>query len=224
MRLVTHHQHYLGLPKNVKNVTLTPIHISQYPKDNQLTVVLPAWLEVHAASFTVPLWWYCNPKFTSIFNFQAEPSSRHPHNKVYQPNPYSKQLLFSRLPSSLSSLSSSLSKVLSGMSYSLKSSQLSPSKYQRQANFNSPTWSWPCWDLSRSDIFRLSVPSPGQAHTWQKVNITNNFHNFQCLTNLTIPQALSMLKLICWPNSMGLNCCVPRITCLELSFTLYLVT
>merc|ERR1719370_1446496 len=43
-------------------------------------------------------------------------------------------------------------------------------------------------------------------------------------THLTIPQALSMLRLICWPNSIGLNFCVPRMTCLELSLTLYLVT
>ena len=42
--------------------------------------------------------------------------------------------------------------------------------------------------------------------------------------HLTTPQALSMFRLICWPNSTGLNFCVPRMTCLELSLTLYRVT
>merc|ERR1719228_2374070 len=54
------------------------------------------------------------------------------------------------------------------------------------------------------------------------------FPSFCCMmmssTHLTMPQALSMFKLICWPNSMGLNCWVPRMMCLELSLTLFLGT
>ena len=30
-----------------------------------------------------------------------------------------------------------------------------------------------------------------------------------------IPQQLSMLSAICEANSLGLNCCVPRIECLD---------
>ena len=42
--------------------------------------------------------------------------------------------------------------------------------------------------------------------------------------HLTTPQALSMFRLICCPNSTGLNCWVPRMTWRELSLTLYRVT
>ena len=35
-----------------------------------------------------------------------------------------------------------------------------------------------------------------------------------------MPQALSMLRLIWFANSIGLNCCVPRIMCLVESRTL----
>lgn len=40
------------------------------------------------------------------------------------------------------------------------------------------------------------------------------------IMHLTIPQALSIFKAICDANSNGLNCCIPRITCLSVARTL----
>ena len=40
----------------------------------------------------------------------------------------------------------------------------------------------------------------------------------------TIPHELSIFNAICAPKSCGLNCCIPKITCLSVARTLALDT